>query len=123
MKKTIWIILALVVVTAIVTCPDEQAHKTTLKSTTTAALNECIDRSCSDPDLGLLTSALGSALGGWAIDLLVENRVYVTNYFVCSIGYITWEGESKLVSVGCFGHVFSTNKDDMLAALDPTSTH
>ena len=123
MKKTIWIILALVVLTAIVTCPDEQAHKTMLKSTTTAALNEYIDRSCTDADLGLLTSALGSTLGGWAIDLMVENRVYVTNYFVCSIGYVTWEGESKPVSVGCFGHVFSINREDMLSALDPTSLH
>lgn len=122
MKKTIWIILAMAAVTAIVTCPDEQAHKTTLKSTTTVVLNEYIDQACSDPDLDLLTSALGSALGGWAIDLLVENRVYVTNYFVCSIGYVTWEGESKPVSIGCLGHVFSINKDDMLAAMNPIPT-
>ncbi len=108
-------------VTAIVTCPNEQAHKTTLKSTTTAALNERIDQSCANTNLGVLASAFGSTLGGWAVDLLVDNRVYVTNYFVCSIGFVTWDGTSKVVSVGCFGHVFSVNKDDMLFAMNPTT--
>ncbi|MCQ2316451.1 MAG: hypothetical protein MJZ85_07185 [Bacteroidales bacterium] len=117
MKRTIWIILAVIVVAALVTCPDEQAHKTMLKATITTALNEKIDQSCSEENLDAFASALGGALGGLAVDLLIDNRVYVENHFVCSIGYMTWDGETNIVSIGCFGHVFSPDKEDVLSAL------
>ena len=117
MKHTIWIILAVIVVAALVTCPNEQAHKTMLKTTITTALNEKMDQSCSEEYLGAFASALGSALGGWAVDLLIDNRVHVENHFVYSIGYLTWDGETNIVSIGCFGHVFSTDKEDVLSAL------
>lgn len=116
MKRTIWIILAVIVVAALVTCPDEQAHKTMLKTTITTALNEKIDQSCSEENLNAFASALGGALGGFAVGLFI-NRVHVENYFVYSLGYMTWDGETNIVSIGCFGHVFSPDKEDVLSAL------
>lgn len=124
MKRTFWIIMVAVVLAAVVTCPDEQAHKNTLKSTINAALNEEIDQACGNENGGLavLASAIGSAFGGWAVDVFVDNRVFVKNYFACSIGYATWEGETNIVSVGCFGHIFCTDKENILEAIDKEKT-
>ena len=41
-----------------------------------------------------------------AIKYLVENMLYLDNYFVCNVGKITYDEEEYALTLGMFGHVF-----------------
>lgn len=117
-KSTLSIVLLVaLVVVAVVTCPDEQAHKRTIASALNGAVNEKIDQKVAGEDYGIIASMVGGALSKYAVDFVVESKVRVENHFVCSIGRMTWKGEEKVCSIGCFGHVFCPSKEKMLEAM------
>lgn len=59
---------------------------------------------------------LGSMIGTGIGELVIDNMLKVDNYFVCSIGTITFDGETKVVSVGVLNHVFTPGKEDLKKA-------
>jgi len=40
------------------------------------------------------------------VKYLVENNLYINDYFVCNIGKFTYDGEEYPLTLGMFGHVF-----------------
>ena len=60
----------------------------------------------------MLGSMIGTGIGG----LVIDNMLKVDNYFVCSVGTITYEGETKIVSVGLLNHVFTADDEDVMEA-------
>ncbi len=106
MKNVLLAILILVVVAAaaVVTCPDKEAHKEALKN----VVNEVVfDEMAGEPaDLALLGSSIVSGLSGFVLNSALE----VENHFVYSIGVFNY-GESQVVSVGVFNHVFTPSKE------------
>ena len=50
-----------------------------------------------------------SAFGG----LFIDNMLMVDDYFICSIGTVSYGGETKVVSVGIFNHVFTASADKL----------
>lgn len=115
MKKLLLLILILVAITGIcvVTCPDKASHTAALKEVLNTALTEELSSSESD-DAGLvmLGSMIGTGLGG----LVIDNMLKVDNYFVCSIGTITYDGETRVVSIGVLNHVFTPDEKELKEA-------
>ena len=115
MKKFLLTLLAIVAlgVVAALTCPDKQAHKDALLS----VVNESINSSLENENLGGLGSIVGS-IGSGVAGAYLDNRLVIKDRFLCSVGEIqNLKGETKKVSLGLFGHVFPLNKDDLKEAL------
>ncbi len=114
MKKFLIFILILVVIASVcvVTCPDKASHKEALKEVLNTALTEELSSDEDDASLVMLGSMIGTGLGG----LVIDNQLKVDNYFVCSIGTITYDGKTKVVSVGLLNHVFTPDKEDVKKA-------
>ena len=84
-----FLIIAGIVVAAIVTCPDEKAHKQAVKE---AIRKECVEN--------------GLPIGGGVIGSLFTTTVTSTNCIVFSLGKMSFDGQTEIVSVGIFGKVF-----------------
>lgn len=114
MKKLLLFILIFVAITSIcvVTCPDKASHTATLKEVLNTALTEELSSSESDAGLVMLGSMIGTGIGG----LVIDNMLKVDNYFICSVGTITYDGETKVVSIGVLNHVFTPDENDLKKA-------
>lgn len=114
MKKFLLFILVLVIIAGVcvVTCPDKAAHCKALKDVLNTVLTEELSSDESDADLVMFGSMIGTGLGG----LVIDNMLKVDNYFVCSVGTITYDCETKVVSVGVLNHIFTPDKEDLKKA-------
>lgn len=105
MKHFLTILLIIVIIAGamVITCPDKSRH--------IEAVEEIIDNSISQDETGM--AVLFSALGGKRLILNVIDPFFnVDNYFIVSIGRIRLdENESKTISVGVLGHVFTIDKE------------
>ncbi len=111
MKHFLTILLTFVIVAAaiVITCPDKAKHL--------EAFDEIIDHSINQDETGM--AALFSVFGGKRlIHNFFDPLLHVNNYFVVSIGEIQLaENESKTVSVGLLGHVFTIDKEQAVQIL------
>lgn len=97
---------------AVMTCPDRQAHKDAIMSVINEEINESV--SSEEAGVAMLVSAFGSRLVGYFFD----NMLTVKNHFVYSVGVVqNLNGETKTVSLGVFGHVFTFDREDISNAL------
>lgn len=98
------------------TCPDEEAHKEALKAVINKNLDKelGLDEDRSNDFLGILggISDLGTNISEWYID----SELQVENHYVYSVGMLTHGGETDMVSIGVFGHVF-TGDDEIVKKL------
>lgn len=118
MKKLLLFILILVAVAGVcvVTCPDKAAHSEALKDLVNTALTEELAEGVSESDAGFV--AFGSMLGTGLAGIVLDNTLKVENHFVCSVGTITYDGKTKIVSIGILNHVFTADKEDFKQALE-----
>lgn len=118
--KAILIIILIVAVlggVCVVTCPDQDAHTQALKNLLNEVLTEELSKdAASDEDAGwvMFGSMIGTGVGGMVID----NILNVENYFVCSIGTVTYDGETHIVSVGLLNHVFTVDNAKVMQLAD-----
>jgi len=111
---TLLVILGLCII-AVVTCPDRQAHKDAMMDVINTSIHHSMNSS--DPDDTGLSSLFGS-LGSNIASFFFDDRLSVKNYFVCSIGLFTdIDEESKPISFGIFGHVFTFGEKDIQRVL------
>ena len=99
-------------VTAVLTCPDKQAHKDAILSVIKERLKE--DMSDADPGWAMLGQSIGSSLSS----LVLETGLTVENHFIYSVGKYDLDSEKKRISLGLFGHVFTIRKKDLDKYLD-----
>ncbi len=118
MKKLLLFILILVAVAGVcvVTCPDKEAHSEALKDLVNTVLTEELAEGENETDAGFV--AFGSMLGTGIAGIVLDNTLKVENYFVCSVGTITFDGKTKIVSIGILNHVFTADKEDFKQALE-----
>lgn len=110
MKKIILFIA--IVLVAIITCPQKDAHKNALMKLINVALDTELSRNAkTETDMGF--AMLGSVIGSGIAEIVIDKKLLVDNYFVCSIGRAIFEGEEKIVSVGFFNHVFTMPEDKL----------
>lgn len=118
MKKLLIALLVLLVIgaVAVVTCPDKQAHKEAIMSVVNEKINDSVKpESEEDEGLSLVLGSLGSNVAGFFIDKMLK----VDNHFIYSTGDLVYiNGESKRVSVGAFGHIWTFNKEQLEKALE-----
>jgi len=118
MKKALIAIIVILIVgvAAVVTCPDKQAHKDAIMAVVNEKINE--ELKTDDAELQGLSALFGS-LGSGIAGGIVDNRLVVKNHFLWSTGeFQNLDGEYNKISVGVFGHIFTFNKEDLDKAID-----
>lgn len=52
-----------------------------------------------------------------AVKMTLENYLEINDYFVCNVGYVTYDGKKYPLTIGLFNHVFVTTDyiDDIKA--------
>lgn len=110
MKKFFVFILVLlfIAIAMVITCPEKVAHKTKVSERLSEILDKELKSNVVNDD-ELIYAAMGSALGSKFISVIVDQNLYVENYYVCSIGKMTLDGQTYPVSLGLFNHVFLLN--------------
>ena len=107
---TFLVILGLACV-CVVTCPDKSAHSEALKELLNTVITENMNKGVEtneDAGWAMLGSMIGTGIGG----LMIDNMLKVENYVVCSVGTMTFDGETKIVSLGLMNHVFTIPEDE-----------
>lgn len=96
----------------VVACPQKEMHVDALIK----KINQVVDKELSadvvneeDKALAFLASSFVSGLS----ELIIESKLSVDNYFLFSVGRITFDGESNVVSVGVLNHVFIDLSEEM----------
>lgn len=99
-------LLSLIVVMA-VTCPDKKKHSEAVSELASVILNDA----ASGDDSGF--AILGAMIGNKLIGAFIDNNLYVDNYILFNVGKLEYNGESNVVSVGAFNHVFTQSRDQL----------
>ncbi len=99
----------------VMTCPDKDTHSEALMNLFNVALNsELSDITTKENEDWVM---LGSALGSGIAEYVINQKLMVDNYFVCSIGRFNYEGEERIVSVGVLNHIFTKSEEELLDEL------
>jgi len=117
MKKSFIIIIVLVsiVVAAKFTVPSNEKHYEVATKQLTAYFEEkIVDGDDYDEiieDYGIdkekaLQFLVENGLYKAVVQQLVDDNLFIKDYFVCNVGKFTYEGETYPLTLGLFGHVF-----------------
>lgn len=107
-KQIVLITVAVILIVAFFTNPNQAAHKEKVKSTITSLYQKQLKENQTTSNNGF--EALGSLLGTSLINTMVENGVSCDNYLLFSITKITYEGQEKSIGYGLLGNVFLSSK-------------
>jgi len=69
-------------------------------------------------ELGNGLAVLGSVFTDAAVNMALNSNITVDDYGIFSLGKMTWDGKSKIVSVGVLNHVYTASKEDIKQQLD-----
>lgn len=109
MKKFL-IFLGIIVVVAVAlmaTTPDRQQHVDTIKSVMTGAVNAELRENNIDGPLGSIASAAATM----AVDKYLSTNLLVRDHRFYSLGFIDYNNEFQMVSVGVFNHVYTLDEE------------
>lgn len=110
MKKILVSIVFIIIGIAIglmVTMPDRQQHQDTIKSVMQGAINAELRENQIDGPLG----AIASVAAYTTLTTFLNTSFVVRDHTFYSLGFIDYEGEFILVSVGVFNHVYTLDED------------
>lgn len=110
MKKLLVLLLLLVVVgvALVATCPDREAHKEAVKGVASAVVNA----EMSQRDVDETLASIGTMLGISAVDAYLNTNLVVRDHTFYNVGMLNYKGELRMVSVGVFNHVFTISEDE-----------
>ena len=100
-------IIAVVVVALMATTPDRQQHVDTIKSVMTGAVNAELRENNIDGPLGSIASAAATM----AVDKYLSTNFLVRDHRFYSLGFIDYNNEFHMVSVGVFNHVYTLDEE------------
>jgi uncharacterized protein DUF4359 len=110
-KHILLIVIGAILLIALLTNPNSEAHKETVKSTITEYYQRSVAEDESISNNGF--AALGNLMATSLINKMVENGVSSDNYLIFSITKMYYKGEEKSIGFGAFGNVFlSANVDE-----------
>ena len=90
-----------------VTTPDRQQHVDTIKSVMTGAVNaELRENNIDGP-----WASIASVAATTAVDKYLNTSFLVRDHRFYSLGFIDYNGEFQMISVGVFNHVYTLNED------------
>lgn len=111
MKKSLsLVVIILVALLAFATCPDKQAHQDAVMEEVNGAIDTTIkDKTgLGNSGFGNALSKIGTSLASKVLGTAFDYTLTVDNYYLFSVGKIGVDDNPKTVSIGVFGHVFTT---------------
>ena len=108
---TLLLLIAIVAIAAM-TCPDREKHVSVLSERIAHALS---DKSA---DGGTFLDELFYAADKEMYKLSVDNNLHVDDFFIVSIGKVTVDGQSRPLTLGAFGHVFTMSVSELKRRLN-----
>ena len=111
-------IVVLVFILLAVTCPGKQVHQEKIKMTISNVIDESLVTSASESEQGF--ALIGSLFATKIVDIFLNNKLQVNNYFFLSTGQISFGGNTKMVSFGILNKVFTFDEDDIRRAISDT---
>ena len=97
------------------TVPDKKAHKNAMMEAVKAYVDEeAAKRGIGD---GVL-SKLGKGIVNKTIEVALNSKLEVDNYLIFNTTHVELDGESKILSLGMLGHVFTFDKEMLRDALE-----
>ena len=100
-------IIAVVAVALMATTPDRQQHVDTIKSVMTGAVNAELRENNIDGPLGSIASAAATM----AVDKYLSTNFLVRDHRFYSLGFIDYNNEFQMLSVGVFNHVYTLDEE------------
>ena len=100
-------IIAVVAVALMATTPDRQQHVDTIKSVMTGAVNAELREKNIDGPLGSIASVAATM----AVDKYLSTNFLVRDHRFYSLGFIDYNNEFQMVSVGVFNHVYTLDEE------------
>lgn len=100
-------IIAVVAVALMATTPDRQQHVDTIKSVMTGAVNAELRENNIDGPLGSIASAAATM----AVDKYLSTNFLMRDHRFYSLGFIDYNNEFQMVSVGVFNHVYTLDEE------------
>ena len=109
MKKLLFLIVLLVViaVTLMMTCPDKTAHYEAVKSLASEVINDEMRESNIEETM----ASIGTVVAVNVVDAYLKSNLMVRDHTFYNVGVITYEGDFRMISVGVFNHVFTIDKE------------
>lgn len=111
------IVLLVIAVFMLFTCPKTVEHETELSRLLSAVWHEkCRDMNQdSEGAVSWLGNTLGGMLGDGIIPSIVKSNMEVKDFFLVSVGYWCSGGEKTPVTIGLFNHVFCLASKEQIA--------
>ena len=117
-KYLIGAILLILVIAMVKTVPDKKAHKKAMME----AVKEYVDEEAKERGLGdnVLTD-LGKGILNKTIEVALNSKLEVNNYLLFNTTSVEMDDESKTLSLGILGHVFTFDKEMLRDALEASA--
>ena len=100
-------IIAIIAVALMVTTPDRQQHVDAIKSVMSVAVNAELRENNIDGPLASIASVAATT----AVDRYLNTSFIVRDHRFYTLGFIDYNNEFQMVSVGVFNHVYTLNED------------
>ena len=100
-------LLAVMALVLIATCPDRATHHEAIKSVMSEVINSEMDNSRLDENV----ASIGAMLAVNAVDSYLKSNLMVRDRTFYNVGVISYNGEFRMVSVGVLNHVFTVDKE------------
>ena len=118
MKKFFAIVIILLIAILMTqTVPDKKTHKAAMMK----AIKEYVDEEAENRGLtDKLLTRFGENVVNNTIEIIVDSKIKVHNYYLFNTTTMHVNGEDQLSSVGILGHVFTFDKDMLRERLQNT---
>lgn len=119
-RAIMWLAAAAIVFFAmLMTCPSEEKHTLAVTDEVMTALTDS-DRTISTGNraIDMIGGVIGQQIARQFIGAMVTQVITVDNYVIFSVGSISYGGQSKTVSFGILGHVFTFGSDKLREMMD-----
>lgn len=100
-------IIAIIALALMVTTPDRQQHVDTIKSVMSGAVNAELRENNIDGPIASIASVAATT----AVDRYLNTSFIVRDHRFYSLGFIDYNNEFQMVSVGIFNHVYTLDED------------
>jgi len=116
MKKACIVSIVLIValaVSMIATRPNANDHITVLQEVFHNAVANRVDEVMPEESIRKSVFKLVNQLMRPSSEFALERFLRVEDYWLFTLGYLDFQSEPKLISVGVFGHVFAPSEEDI----------
>ena len=100
-------VIAIIALALMATTPDRQQHVDTIKSVMTGAVNAELRENNIDGPIASIASVAATT----AVDRYLNTSFIVRDHRFYSLGFIDYNNEFQMVSVGIFNHVYTLDED------------